>query len=132
MTEIKLRSETGTILLKPTQYVSLPNELFGAIGDGMVARAHGNGMINAGIHNGDWLVFDAKLTLKDGDLALVSIDGQLMCRRVFCEGEKKRIRREDGVTPDIITSKCVVYAVMTGIIRDYHATNMAEVGGVRI
>jgi len=103
---------------KPRLLTTLPRGIFGSVGEGLILQADGNGMKNAGIHTGDWLVFDTKLSPKDGDIALVTVDDQPMCRRIFDEGGKKRVRREDGVTPDVITDNCVVYAVLIGLMRN--------------
>ena len=114
---------------EPTQYIQLPKGLFGGVGGNMILRADGNGMVNAGIQTGDWLVFDPNKGLKDGDIALVTVDGQPMCRRVFHEGDKTRIRREDGVTPDVISENCVIYAVLVGLMRNYQGSSLVEMGG---
>lgn len=100
------------------EFATLPKGIFGSVGEGIVLQADGNGMKNAGIHTGDWLVFDTKLPPKDGDIAFITVDGTPMCRRIFNEGKMKRIRREDGVTPDVVTENCVVYAVLIGMMRN--------------
>ena len=53
------------------------------------ARARGDSMIGAGIHDGDLLVVDRSLTAEDGKVVVVSINGELTV---------KRIRREKGST----------------------------------
>ena len=113
----------------PAQYIELPKGLFGGAEGSMILRVEGNGMVNAGIQTGDWLVFDPNKGLKDGDIALVTVDGQPMCRRVFHEGDKTRIRREDGVTPDVISENCVIYAVLVGLMRNYQGSLLVEMGG---
>ena len=109
-----------------TSIAKVPTGFFGTLGGGLVIQADGNGMIIAGIHTGDWLVFDTKLSPRDGDVAMVSVDGKTLCRRVFYEGAKKRIRREDGITPDIIIDNCVVHAVLVGLMRNVRES--ADIG----
>jgi DNA polymerase V len=53
------------------------------------ARARGDSMIGAGIHDGDLLVVDRSLTAEDGKVVVVSINGELTV---------KRMRREKGST----------------------------------
>ena len=53
------------------------------------ARARGDSMIGAGIHDGDLLVVDRSLTAEDGKVVVVSINGELTV---------KRMRREKGIT----------------------------------
>ncbi len=113
------------------EYLSLPTSIFGDSEQSFVIRVDGNGMINAGIHTGDWLVFDAKPDFHDGDIALVALNGEsLLCRRVFHEVGKTRVRREDGVTPDIVSENCVVYAVLVGLLRAYCDGSIVDVGRV--
>ena len=117
------------VLGTPKEYLPLPTSIFGDTGENFVIRVEGNGMINAGIHTGDWLVFDAKPDFHDGDIALVALNGESpLCRRVFHEEDKTRVRREDGVTPDIVSENCVVYAVLVGLLRAYRDGCIVDVG----
>ena len=101
------------------EYVPLPNNLFTSTEkDSLIMlQAQGDGMSQAGIHSGDYLVLDKKRKAKDGDIVAVEIDGEFVCRRLFFEGSKARIRREDGQTPDVITDNISVLAVYVGLIR---------------
>jgi len=99
------------------EYVPLPEAIFGKLGKSVVLRADSDGMRNAGIHTGDHLVFDTELKPTDGDIVVAMVNGQKVCHRYFRDGAQYRIRREDGVTPDIITDDCTVYAVLVGMIR---------------
>lgn len=113
---IKKRGFEG---LESKGIVPLPKEFLGKFGDGVVFIADGDGMRNAGIQTGDWLVFDIELQPQDGDIVAAKVNGNMMCRRYFREGEQYRIRREDGCTPDIVTSDCVILGVMIGLLRRY-------------
>lgn len=96
-----------------------PKGIFGTVGEGLVLQADGDGMCNAGIHIGDWLIFDTERILQDGDIAIIGFDNgkeTVACRRLLFEDGRKRIRREDGETADIIVDECRVYAVMVGIM----------------
>ena len=53
------------------------------------ARARGDSMIGAGIHDGDLLVVDRSLPAEDGKVVVVSINGELTV---------KRMRREKGIS----------------------------------
>ena len=79
--------------------------------------AQGNGMINAGIRSGDYLVLDKKLTAKDGDIVAAEVECEFVCRRFFREGRKARIRKEDGRTPDVVTKEFSIFAVYVRLIR---------------
>lgn len=98
--------------------VAIPTSLFGDVGDAFVVRADGDGMRNAGIFSGDKVIFEKNRKPEDGDIIACQVEGTLMCRRVFHEENGYRIRREDGETPDILTSDCVIFGVMVGLARN--------------
>lgn len=115
----RMSSVRGFESFEVTKRIPVPPELFGKVGEGVVLTATGDGMRNAGIRTGDWLVFDVELQPNDGDIVMATVNGQMMCRRYFREGEQYRIRREDGCTPDIITSDCIILGVLVGLTRRY-------------
>ena len=78
-------------------------------------NAAGNGMSEAGIHDGDRLLFDTALEPSDGDIVCVSIDGVQMCRRLFHKNEVAYIRREDGISPDVTIDENCILGVLVGI-----------------
>lgn len=109
--------------------VRLDTYIFGTGGDLFILRADGDGMRNAGINTGDWLIFDASRTPESGDIVLLTLIGNPLCRRVFFEGDTLRVRREDGVTPDILTNEPECYeisAVLIGSMRNYKQKKEAK------
>lgn len=100
------------------EYVQIPAEFFPSLTDGFIVTVDGNGMANAGIHSGDLLVMDTEVSAQSGDIVVASLQEQFLCRRVFFEDNKVRLRREDGSTPDVITSDCIIRGVMVGLIRN--------------
>ena len=98
-------------------YIKLPNLMLGDIKSPVIWKAAGNGMIGAGILSGDWLICDLDRQAKDGDIVIAKVNGEMMCRRIFFEEEGIRFRREDGKTPDTITTDCEILAVYSGLIR---------------
>ena len=103
-------------------YVHLPQLIFGkASSDSYVVIANGNGMKGAGICDGDYLLMDSRLKVKDGDIVMARVNGEEMCRRIFLESDNRyRIRREDGETSDIVTSDCIIYGIMIGLSRSFN------------
>lgn len=84
--------------------------------------AKSNGMINAGIHDGDMLVFYQTENIPSGAVVAVSVSGgEIMCRRYIKENRKIRLRRENGRTPDIVADKSEVkiFGVLVSLIRRY-------------
>lgn len=103
----------------PHQMAVIDPQLFGPVDYCVMFQANGDGMRNAGIHSGDYLILDTAQELRNGDIACILHQGEYMCRRVFLEGNMVRIRREDGVTPDIVTTDCSVLGVLVGTMRSY-------------
>ena len=102
--------------------IEIPTDVFPSLRGGFIVTANGSGMVNAGIHSGDLLIMDTELSAQDGDIVAASLDGQFLCRRVFFEGERTRLRREDGITPDVITEDCVIRGVLVGLMRNVRET----------
>ena len=72
-------------------------------------------MSEAGIHDGDKLLFDEEIEPSDGDIVCASIDGVQMCRRLFHKDGTAYLRREDGITPDVVIDENCVQGVLVGI-----------------
>ena len=87
-----------------------------------VLRATGDGMKNAGILDGDLLVFADVDKAPNESIVVVRLNGELTCRRYYSEGNRVRLRREDTQTPDVIKrkDKCEVLGVLTAVIRSYN------------
>lgn len=93
---------------------------------GFICRADGNGMKLAGIRSGDYLLFTKDSKAENGDIVYLEVYGQPMCRRIFFEPlsvndpGKIRIRREDGITPDLIADKgdVRIVGVFAGLVRN--------------
>ena len=97
--------------------VHLSSAVFGNHNKAEIYIADSNGMSGAGIHEGDYIIFDTELAPLDGDVVIAVIEGIKYCRRYFLEGEKARFRREDGITPDVVTTDFSVIGVMVGLMR---------------
>lgn len=89
-----------------------------------ISTAKGEGVVNAGIYDGDMLVFYRTKEVPNGAIAAVFVSGgEVLCRRYLKEGRKIRLRREDGTTPDIVVEKseAEVLGVMITLIRRFWA-----------
>lgn len=97
--------------------IHLSSAVFGDHDKAEIYIADSNGMSGAGIHEGDHIIFDTELSPLDGDVVIAVIEGIKYCRRYFLDGEKARFRREDGITPDVVTTDFSVLGVMVGLMR---------------
>ena len=118
----------------------LPQELYRtALADGdmrpkyeqfFMATMCGSGMILAGIHDGDLGIFYRTSVVESGDIAIVKVgEDSYRCRRFMRDrGKRVRIRREDGVTPDIVVQEkeVTVEGVLVTLIRRFHMEKGVE------
>ncbi|MDR0965892.1 MAG: transcriptional repressor LexA [Myxococcales bacterium] len=66
-------------------------------------RVQGDGMIDAGIFNGDILFAKRQKSARSGEIAVVLIDGDMAVRRVYPEGERIRLQpANDAMQPTFI------------------------------
>ena len=83
----------------------------------VLSEAEGNGMLAAGIHNGDILMFDFDLEPRNGDIVMANIDNKMVCRRILINNGVTEFKREDDVSPPYSVSDYTVRGVLIGIIR---------------
>lgn len=106
--------------------VSLVGKGVGEVGNSkddfyFVMTADGSGMVNAGIHNGDTMVFYRTEVAPNGAIVAVLMDGgELACRRYLRSGKAVRFRREDGTTPDRKTKDYEIVGVLVSIVRKFN------------
>lgn len=102
---------------EPDAWIDLPKALFGDSEGLFVAVADGNGMCKAGIFDGDLMIIDAGATPESGDIAVVMVNGEPVCRRILFDNHSVTIRREDGRTPDIVSDTCIIMGVVVQTVR---------------
>jgi len=82
------------------------------------AVADGDGMINAGIHNGDTLFFCKTDRFHDGEIVAVTVDGETMVRRIFNGKKRVKLRREIGNGEDTYATDYTILGRLVGIQRE--------------
>lgn len=83
-------------------------------------RARGDSMIGAGIHDGDILVVDRALAVRNGDVIIASVDGEFTVKRFERTGESIRLVPENPAYPPIELDResatCEFFGVVTSAI----------------
>lgn len=65
-------------------YVSLPKVLLGAASESFILVANGESMIEAGIHDGDYILFRRQNTAERGQIIVALVDGETAtCKRYY-------------------------------------------------
>ena len=59
------------------------------------ARAQGDSMQGAGIHNDDLLIIDRSLTARSGDIVIALLDGELLVKRLRINGQETTLFSEN-------------------------------------
>ena len=101
-------------------YYRLPMDLFHLEENTeyFIMPAAGDGMIYAGIHDNDYLVFKKTDSPKVGSIVVVEINGQNVCRRLLRKEEESAVlRRENNETPDLIVSNCTFKGELVTVIK---------------
>lgn len=88
-------------------------------------RVYGESMINDGILPGDYLFVQKQLTVRDGEIAVVMVDGESTVKRFFNEGARIRLQPANDAMEPIYVSAAEfravnVIGVVVGVYRRMH------------
>lgn len=101
------------------QYLAVPEPLTRA-GTSFVLAVRGDSMIDAGIHDGDWVIVHQQEEARSGEIvvALVGDDAEATCKR-FRRGPDGRVElhSENPAYEPIIPDVCDIAGVVTGVMR---------------
>ena len=105
----------------PTSYVSA-NTMYFTIeenqkDDCFAAEADGNGMICAGIQDGDLLFFVKTDKFRDGEIVAITVNGESMVRRIFKGRGRVKLCRETGKGEYSYAKDYTVHGRLVGIQR---------------
>ncbi len=81
----------------------------------------GDSMIEDGIHDGDYLFVRQKADARDGEIAVVMVDGEATVKRLYREGERLRLQPANSAMEPIYVSRhsgdVAVIGVAVGVFR---------------
>lgn len=87
-------------------------------------RASGTSMVNAGIQDGDLLVVDRSLKVKNQDIIIASIDGDLTLKRLYKTAHQTILKTENPncvsieITDDMTVN---IWGVVTYVIHQFRS-----------
>lgn len=113
------RVTCGTPILAVENYESIyafPQNLFNSQ-DLFMLQAEGNSMINAGIHNGDYIVVHKQSTAENGDIVVAMVDYHATVKRFYRETGRFRLQPENDTMSPIYTSSVIILGKVVGLIR---------------
>ena len=83
-------------------------------------RVSGDSMVEAGIHDRDYLVVDRAVEASHGSIVVAEIEGELTVKRLYRQGRVLELRPENReYQPIRITreSELMIWGVVTGVFR---------------
>lgn len=72
-------------------YIPVPKEFLGS-GKHFFLKATGNSMINAGIVDGDWVLFRQQDTAEEGQIVIARVDNEATLKRYYLDKRRKKVR----------------------------------------
>ena len=83
------------------------------------AKATGDSMIGAGIHDGDMLIVDRSITASDGKIVIAVVNGELTVKRLKIVGRTTQLHSENSKYSPIILCEgdnTSVWGVVTNVV----------------
>lgn len=101
------------------EFITLSESLVGT-GEFFILRAYGNSMIEAGIHEGDYVIIRQQNTAEVGEIIVALLEDEATLKRFYPEPEKNRIRLhpENPTMSDIYVNNCNIQGVAIKVIKD--------------
>lgn len=83
-------------------------------------RVKGDSMINAGIHNGDYITVARQNVAENGDYVVALIEDSATVKTYYNEGDHIRLQPENDTMSPIIVKDCVILGKVIGLLRMYN------------
>ncbi|MDJ0321594.1 translesion error-prone DNA polymerase V autoproteolytic subunit [Pseudarthrobacter sp. PS3-L1] len=100
--------------------IDLNKHLIKDITSTYIVRVQGDGMMNAGICDGDELIVDRSLEARSGSVVIAVLDGELMVRRIRRSGTETALVADHPDYADISISADVDMSVWGVVTRCLH------------
>ncbi|ANE47872.1 XRE family transcriptional regulator [Paenibacillus swuensis] len=101
-------------------YFPLPNHI---VGDQTVfmLSVEGDSMIDAGIHNGDYVIVRQQQTANNGDIVVAMTDeDEATVKRFYKERDHIRLQPENSALSPILLNHVTILGRVIGLFRDIH------------
>ena len=95
----------------------LPASLLKGTSSPFMLRVKGESMINAGIHDGDFILVKQQNTANNGDIVIALLNKEATVKRFFKEKDHFRLQPENETMAPIITKDVIVLGKVIGLYR---------------
>lgn len=117
------RVAAGTPILSEQnidEYVPFPARFIGS-GNNFILTVHGESMINAGIHDGDYIIVREGDDVRNGDIVVAMIEGdydvESTVKTFYREQGHIRLQPENDTMDPIIVRDCKIVGKVQGVFR---------------
>ena len=110
---LDFENPTGTVRMS-TMYLTITDD---QVKDVFAVEAKGEGMVNAGINNGDMLFFLKCNKFRSGEIVAVNVNGEDVVRRIYKGRNRVKLCRETGKGEYTFATDYTVYGRLVGIQR---------------
>lgn len=83
-------------------------------------RNGGEAMEGVGILDGDYLVVEPDQAAENGDIVVVLVGDEVLCRSFYREKQQVRLQPENAALPPIYVENPMVIGKVVGVLRDLH------------
>ncbi len=96
-------------------------DVFGNRGDVFALQVRGNSMIDAGIHDGDYVMCRQADAAQNGQLVIALLDDgeNATVKRFFKDANAVRLQPENDAFEPILSTHCRIQAVVVGVVRQF-------------
>jgi repressor LexA len=99
-------------------YYPLPKRMVGEENSSFLLRVQGDSMINAGIHDGDYVIVKKQRTANNGEIVVaMTEDDEATVKRFYKEQNRVRLQPENDMMEPIILSNVTILGKVTGLMR---------------
>ncbi|MEZ4465106.1 MAG: transcriptional repressor LexA [bacterium] len=108
----------------PEDTVHMDRLLIGPHREVFALRVRGESMIDAGIHDGDYVFVKKTAHAEQGEIVVVLVDDEATCKRIFREGDVVRLQPENATMKPILIHRrefreTMVLGKVVGIYRRF-------------
>jgi len=105
-----------TAIEETENYLMLPTELIGS-GEHFVLTIQGDSMIQAGIHDGDYVVVRKQSAVENGQIAVAMVEDEATVKRLYRENGCFRLQPENDAMDPIIVDDCAIVGKVVALLR---------------
>lgn len=99
-------------------YYPLPKQLVDDEDNTFLLRVQGDSMVNAGIHDGDYVIVKQQQTANNGEIVVAMTDDEeVTVKRFYKEETHIRLQPENDMLEPIILSNVSILGKVTGLLR---------------